>query len=222
MRSNVEALLFDLDGTFADTAPDLAAALNALRAEEGLDPVAPTILRPYTSQGVRGMLHAGWSMAPDHPRYRELYLRFLTHYGKNLCRDTVIFPGIADTLTDCAAQGIPWGIVTNKTQAFTLPLLAALDVPARCDCVVSGDSSPRPKPDPRPLLLAASLCGAAPARCVYVGDDQRDIVAGKAAGMTTVAVRYGYLAPEHPIESWGADLIVDHPRDLKTLVSVPR
>ncbi|MFC5302646.1 HAD-IA family hydrolase [Azospira restricta] len=214
-----QAVLFDLDGTFADTAPDLGAALNALRAELGLAPVDLSVLRPYTSQGVRGMLGAGLGLRPDHPDYPGLHRRFLGHYQQALCVHTRLFDGIAALVDTVERQQLRWGIVTNKSQRFTLPLMHQLGYARRAACLVSGDSSPRTKPHPQPMRLACAVAGCAPERALYVGDDRRDIDAGRAAGMVTVAVRYGYLGDSGPIEEWGADHLVDHPDAIAALLN---
>jgi N-acetyl-D-muramate 6-phosphate phosphatase len=205
----VEAVFFDLDGTFADTARDLGATLNRLRAVEGLAPVPLATLRPHTSSGVRGMLRAGMGITTDDPRYAELHRRYLEIYTDHLCDDTVLFPGMPELVGALEARRLPWGIVTNKPQRFTLPLLERLGYHQRAAAIVSGDSTPTPKPSPASLLLAAAQVGVDPTRCTYVGDDERDIVAGRAAGMRTIAVRYGYLGDGPPLENWGADHIFD-------------
>lgn len=216
----VDAVLFDLDGTFADTAPDLAAALNRLRAELGLLPVPPERLRPVTSQGVRGMLKAGLGMPPEDPLYREYYDRFLHYYSRDICVRTTLFPGVDELLGRLERCGAPWGIITNKAQRFTLPLLDQLGYAKRAACVISGDSARRAKPAPHPMQLACTLIAREPARCLYVGDDLRDIQAGRAVGMATVAVRYGYLGDGDPIEAWGADHLVDHAREIAALAGI--
>lgn len=213
-----EAVLFDLDGTFADTAPDLGAALNALRAELGLPPADLAVLRPFTSQGVRGMLGAGLGMRPDHPDYPRHYQRFLDHYQRALCVHTRLFAGIGELVEMLETSGLRWGIVTNKSQRFTLPLMHGLGYARRAACLVSGDSSPRAKPWPQPMLLACAVAGCLPERTLYVGDDRRDIDAGRAVGMTTVAVSYGYLGDCGPIGEWGADHLVDHPDAIAALL----
>lgn len=210
----IAAVLFDLDGTFADTAPDLGATLNRLRAAHDLAPVPLAGLRPYTSQGVRGMLRAGMGIATDDPRYPGLHAQYLEIYAEHLCDDTVLFPGMAELVTQIEARKLPWGIVTNKTARFTLPLMARLGYRQRAATIVSGDSTPTPKPAPAPMLLAAREAGVDPAGCVFVGDDERDVVAGRAAGMLTIAVRYGYLGDGPPIENWGADLIFDRVEEI--------
>jgi 2-phosphoglycolate phosphatase len=213
-----EALLFDLDGTFADTAPDLAAALNRLRADLDLAPLPLAQLRAYTSQGVRGMLGAGLAMRPGDATYAEFHERYLCFYSEAVCVHSTLFPGIGALVSGLEARDIPWGIVTNKPQRFTLPLLEQLGYAKRAACIVSGDSTPRPKPAPDPMLLACRLIECLPTSCLYAGDDLRDVQAGHAAGMRTVAVRYGYLGDGVPIEAWGADHLVDHASEIAALV----
>ncbi|MDS4073014.1 MAG: HAD-IA family hydrolase [Defluviicoccus sp.] len=214
----IDAVLFDLDGTFADTAPDLGAALNRLRRELGHAPLPLHVLRPYTSHGVRGLLGAGLNVKPDDDGYLELSQRFLAYYRDAICVHTRVFDGMAELVQGLEQRGTKWGIVTNKSQRFTLPLVAQLGYDRRAACIVSGDSAPRPKPHPQPLLLASRITQCAPEHCLYVGDDVRDVVAGRAAGMTTVAVTYGYLGVGQPVESWGADSVVDHPSEILHLV----
>ncbi|MDD5248571.1 MAG: HAD-IA family hydrolase [Rhodocyclaceae bacterium] len=212
------AVLFDLDGTLADTARDLAGALNRLLAEEERAPIPYEMLRPHVSGGARAMLRVGFDLTPADAAYTEFQQRFLAHYESALCVDTVLFDGIAALLDELDARAVAWGIVTNKSQRFTLALAEALGLRRRAACLVSGDSSPRPKPDARPLLLACGLASALPGETLYVGDDLRDIHAGKAAGVTTVAVTYGYLGDGLPIGEWGADHIVDTPAEILALL----
>lgn len=216
----IDAVLFDLDGTFADTAPDLGAALNRLRGELGHAPLPLHIYRPYTSHGVRGLLGVGLNVKPDDDGYLELSQRFLAYYREAMCVRTRVFDGMAELVQGLEQRGTKWGIVTNKSQRFTLPLVAQLGYDRRAACIVSGDSAPRPKPHPQPLLLASRIAQCAPEHCLYVGDDVRDIEAGRAAGMTTVAVTYGYLGVGQPVESWGADTVVDHPSEILPLVGM--
>ncbi|MBT0961931.1 phosphoglycolate phosphatase [Denitromonas iodatirespirans] len=215
-----EAVLFDLDGTFADTAPDLGAALNTLLQEDGRTPVPLEVLRPHTSAGTRGMLRVGYGLTPDAAPYAALAQRFLAHYSTTLCRQTRLFPGIHTLVCALEARGKRWGIVTNKPKRFTEPLLNALPLGPRAACVVSGDSTPRPKPAPDSLLFACEQLNIAPASTLYVGDDLRDIEAGRAAGMPTAAAAWGYLGLDHPIDSWGADWIVDSPEALLDLCNL--
>ena len=214
----IELVLFDLDGTFADTALDLGAALNRLRGEHGLEPLPIDAYRAVTSHGVRGLLKAGFNLAPDHDGYGELAQRFLGHYAQAICVETRMFPGISALVDAIEARGIRWGIVTNKSQRFTLPLVAGLGIGRRATCIVSGDSAPRPKPHSDPLLLAAQIGQTQPQCCIYVGDDFRDIQAGRAAGMFTVAATYGYLGEGEPVEAWGADALISHPEELLAFV----
>lgn len=210
----LEAVLFDLDGTLADTAPDLGGAANILLLEEGRPQQPLAALRPYTSQGVRGLLRAGFGIAPEHPDYARLAQRFLEIYAARLCDETRLFAGIPELLDEVEAQGLAWGIVTNKRQRYTDPLVEQLRLTPRTRCVVSGDTTAATKPSPLPILHACALLGCAPQRTLYVGDDRRDTEAGRAAGCLTVAVAYGYLGDSGPLPDWGADLIIDHPAEL--------
>ena len=206
----IQAVLFDLDGTFADTAPDLARALNVMRAARNLPPVPLEATRSVTSTGARGLLRVGFGMAPEHPEYAAMREEFLTIYTKNLCVETRLFPGMSELLDGIEARGMKWGIVTNKVERLAKPLIEQLALGARCGCVVGGDTAGVTKPHPAPLLAASRLLGIAPDLSVYVGDDLRDVEAGRAAGMKTIAVRYGYLNGGDP-DSWGADAVVDTP-----------
>lgn len=210
----LEAVLFDLDGTLADTAPDLGGAANFLLQEEGRPQQALDLLRPYTSQGARGLLRAGFGIEPDAPGYERLAQRFLEIYAERICQKTVLFDGIPSLLDTLENLGLGWGIVTNKRMRFTDPLVQLLKLTPRTPCVVSGDTTAEAKPSALPILHACKLLGADPARSIYVGDDLRDIQAGRAAGCLTVAVSYGYLGHSGPLESWGADLIIEHPSQL--------
>jgi N-acetyl-D-muramate 6-phosphate phosphatase len=213
-----EAVLFDLDGTFADTAPDLAYALNLMRDARGLPHVPVHATRPVTSSGARGMLSVGFGMAPSDPGYPAMREEFLQLYEANLCRDSRLFPGIPELVTQLQVRSLAWGIVTNKAERYARPLIAALASTMNCRCVIGGDTTPHLKPHPAPLLAAARALDIAPQACMYVGDDARDVHAGQAAGMTTVAVRYGYLNGSSP-DSWGADAVIDHPEDLLRLLA---
>jgi phosphoglycolate phosphatase len=209
-----EAVFFDLDGTLADTAPDLGGALNALRAERGLAALEMSVLRPHVSAGTRGMLGAGFGLKPEDAGYAPLAERFLQHYEQRLCVGTRLFSGIASLLDRLEALGIAWGIVTNKPQRFTVPLVEALGLTARSAATVSGDSAAKPKPAPDTLLLAARLAAVPPANAIYVGDDLRDIQAARAAGMRAIAAAWGYLGDGPGIAKWNADFIADHPHDI--------
>lgn len=209
-----EAVLFDLDGTLADTAPDLGSAANVLLIEEGRLPLGLDALRPYTSQGVRGLLQAGFGIDKSHPDYDRLAQRFLEIYAERLCDQTTLFAGIPELLDALDSLGLGWGIVTNKRMRFTDPLVELLALAPRTNCVVSGDTTAAAKPSPLPILHACDLLRCQPQRALYVGDDRRDIEAGRAAGCLTVAVSYGYLGDGGPLHTWGADLIIDHPAEL--------
>ena len=212
------AVLFDLDGTLADTARDLGAALNRLLAEEGRAAVPYEVLRPHVSGGARALLRTGFGLTPEDAAYPGYLQRFLAHYEAAICVDTVLFAGIAGLLDELDARSIPWGIVTNKAQRFPLAVAKSLGLRERAGCLVGGDVCARPKPDPAPLLLACKLIAATPADTLYIGDDLRDVLAGKAAGIGTVAVSYGYLGDGPPIGEWGADRIVASPAEILDLL----
>jgi phosphoglycolate phosphatase len=207
----IRAVLFDLDGTLADTAPDLASALNRLLAERGRDAVPLAHARRVTSSGARGMLRVGFGIDPQHAEYDALRTRFLDLYAENICRETRLFDGIADLLAALEGRRLPWGVVTNKAERFTFPLLDALGLGARTACVVGGDTTGRAKPHPDPLLHAARALDLAPAACLYLGDDLRDVQAARAAGMPVLAAGYGYLGDEGNPTGWGADAVISHP-----------
>jgi 2-phosphoglycolate phosphatase len=213
-RPAIEAVLFDLDGTLADTAPDLGAALNRVRRDRGLEPVPLAQLRPYASHGARGLIGAGMSVAPGEPAYEGLRDAFLAHYAAALCVDSTLFADIGDVLDALEARALRWGIVTNKATRYTAPLLVSLQLSPRAAAVVCGDTTPFTKPHPAPLTEAASRLGVAPGRCVYVGDARRDIDAGNAAGMRTLVARWGYLEPGDAPDEWPADGVLDAPRAL--------
>lgn len=213
MSEAIKAVLFDLDGTFADTAPDLTYALNVMKAARGLPPSPIEATRPVTSTGGRGMLGVGFGMTPEHPDYLAMRAEFIDIYAQNLCRETVIFPGMAELLSALEAREVRWGIVTNKAEFLARPLIEQLGLAARCAVIVGGDTTGKLKPHPDPLLAAARSLQLAPQACAYVGDDRRDVEAGRAAGMKTLAVRYGYLNGGDP-DAWGADAVVDCPQDV--------
>ena len=213
----IQAVLFDLDGTFADTAPDLARAVNAMRAARGLAPVSVEATRPVTSTGARGLLRVGFDMTPEHADYAAMRAEFLEQYSANLCVETCLFPGMAELIQGIEARGLKWGIVTNKAERYAKPLIEQLQLGGRCGCVVGGDTAGVLKPSPKPLFAACRLLGIEPQAAIYVGDDARDVEAGRAAGMRTVAVRYGYLNGGDP-DSWGADIVVDTPQQVLNLL----
>ena len=210
----LEAVLFDLDGTLADTAPDLGGTINFLLAEEGRPQQPLAALRPYVSQGVRGMLWAGFGISKSHADYERLANRFLDIYASRLCDESQLFDGIAELLDALESMGLHWGIVTNKRMRFTDPLVELLSLSPRTCCVVSGDTTAEAKPSALPVLHACKLLRCSPSRTLYVGDDLRDIQAGRNAGCLTVAAAYGYLGDSGPPETWGADLVIEHPAEL--------
>jgi phosphoglycolate phosphatase len=217
----IRAVLFDLDGTLADTAPDLADALNRLLAERGRAAVPFEHARPVTSSGARGMLRVGFGIDPQHAEYDALRARFLDLYAENICRETRLFDGIGELLAAIEGRGLPWGIVTNKAERFTFPLLAALGLEARTACVVGGDTTGRIKPHPDPLLHAARALGLAPGACLYLGDDLRDVQAARAAGMPVLAAAYGYLGDGGDPAAWGADGVIAHPLETLNHLRMP-
>lgn len=212
------AVLFDLDGTLADTAPDLAGALNALRLQRGLAPLPVEALRPYASAGARGLLGAGLDLRPEHAEYEAHRVAFLDLYEQMLDRDSRLFDGIEPLLSALEDRGIPWGVVTNKSQRFTPRVVAGLGLDRRASVVVSGDTTPHAKPHPAPLLHACAQIGVEPAAAIYVGDDLRDVQAARAAGMPAVAAAYGYLGEAGEVASWGADAVIQQPAALLGLI----
>jgi phosphoglycolate phosphatase len=217
--AEVRAVLFDLDGTLADTAPDLGRALNRLRAEHGLEPLPIGVMRAHASSGARGLLKAGFDLTPESGGYNALRDRFLELYAENLCVDTRLFDGIPELLSRIEARPLPWGIVTNKAKRFTEPLLRTLAIGRRAACVVSGDSTPHIKPHPAPLLEAAMLLALPAGDCVYVGDDLRDVQAARAAGMRFAAAGWGYLGDGADPRTWEADAVISDPREILDLLS---
>jgi phosphoglycolate phosphatase len=214
---DASAALFDLDGTFADTAPDLAAALNRMREEQGLQPLAVAQVRPFASAGARGMVHVGFGAKPGDAEYDALRSEFLEYYGERTCVETRLFPGMQDLLDELEGRRIAWGIVTNKALRFTERILTVLELEPQC--VVGGDSTPHLKPHPASLLLAAEQLKLAPARCFYAGDDLRDIQAARAAGMRSVAVQWGYHHPDSGgPHTWQADAVIERPEELVGLI----
>jgi len=208
-----KAVLFDLDGTLLDTAPDMAGALNALRAMEGLAELPFGEIRPHVSHGAARLIEIGFSCTGG-ARFEHLRERFLELYSRDLACRTRVFPGLDGVLDTMDATGISWGIVTNKPAWLTEPLVDALGLRPRLRCVVSGDTLSRKKPHPEPLLHAASQMGRAPVECVYVGDAERDVRAGRAAGMRTIVAGFGYIGPGEDPATWQADAVVAEPGEL--------
>jgi 2-phosphoglycolate phosphatase len=211
--TRAHAILFDLDGTLLDTAPDMIGALNRLRAEEGLEALPFAAARSSVSHGAVRLVSVGFPAARE-DEFERLRLRFLKLYSENLVEGTRLFAGIEPVLSAFEAEGLPWGVVTNKPAWLTDPLMERLDLARRACCIVSGDTVNERKPHPLPLLHAAAVTGVSPDHCVYVGDAERDIVAGRAAGMQTVVAAYGYLSQDDRPESWNADGIIARPEDV--------
>jgi phosphoglycolate phosphatase len=213
---SVDAVLFDLDGTLVDTAPDLVAVLNRLLAEEGQPPAPYAIARNEASNGAAGLIKLGFGLEPTSEQYEGLRERFLDIYSSAVCvksRPFLSLESILDVASTCA-----WGVVTNKPHSLTVPLLERLGLLDDCACVISGDRLPQKKPHPAPLLLAAEELGVNAERCVYVGDAPRDIEAGRHARMATIVAAYGYIRADLDVSEWGADLIVRRPRDLAAAI----
>ena len=210
----IRGVLFDLDGTLVDSAPDLAAAANRLRGEHGLEPLPLADLRPMVGAGARGMVGVAFGVKPGDSRFEDLRDAFLAHYEAGLLESTQPFPGIEALLQSLERSGTAWGIVTNKATRFTRPLVAGLGLADRAAVVVCGDTTPHSKPHPEPLLAAARSMNLAPSAIVYVGDDQRDAHAAQAAGMRMLVATWGYLGLGEPVEAWGADALVARPQDV--------
>ena len=206
-------VLFDLDGTLLDTAPDLTGALNALRAEHGLPALADGHLVPTASHGSIAMIRRGFDLQPADPRFAPLQQRFLQLYQARISHASRAFAGIDELLEFLEARRIPWGVVTNKPSRLTEPLLAALGYARRAGCIVSGDTLAVGKPDPLPILHACEQLGLAPADCLMIGDAERDIQAGRRAGTLTLVALFGYISGEDRPQRWGADGLIGHPRE---------
>jgi phosphoglycolate phosphatase len=212
--TSTRAVLFDLDGTLIDTAPDLGHALNLQRARHGLPPLDDDLIRPQASHGARGLLAVGFDLAPGDPHFAAMREEFLQLYAENICRHSRPFPGILDLLAELEARELAWGVVTNKPAKFTEPLLSILDLAERAAVIISGDTCPQPKPHPAPLLVAAEHCQAAPAQCLYVGDAARDIEAARAAAMPSLVAGWGYLGSSDAPQDWGALAIIRSPGEI--------
>lgn len=212
------AVLFDLDGTLIDTAPDFIRCLNLLRQQHGLPPLPPEQIRRSVSNGARAMIRIGFGLEPDHEDYAEKHAAFLDLYEAGVAVETTLFEGMDEVLLALEARGIPWGIVTNKPVRFAEPLVAALGLAERCAALVCPDHVTDRKPHPESLHLACRQIRVEPIKSVYVGDHERDIEAGRNAGMRTIAVRYGYIEEPESIERWQADIIADTVNDLAKLL----
>ena len=211
-----DAVLFDLDGTLVDTAPDMVAVLDDLQRNEGQVPLPYATARAHVSNGAAGLIHLAFPDA-DEINHERLRLQYLERYQAAVCVHSTLFPGLAELLDLLDADRCPWGVVTNKPARMTDPLLAGLGLSQRTACAISGDTLEQRKPHPAPLLLASEQTGVAPARTVYVGDAARDVEAGHAAGMVTIAVAYGYISEDDP-QSWNADHIAADTAELTKIL----
>ena len=207
-------ILFDFDGTLADTAPDLGAAANRQRTRAGLEPLPLEVLRPYSSAGARGLLRCALNLMPTDEAYEAHRVQFLKDYEAAMTVDTCLFDGVPELLAQIKHEGMAWGIVTNKATYLATPIVKALGLAQECAVLVCGDTTAHSKPHPLPLLHAAQQAGFDVERCLYVGDDLRDIQAAQAAGMPSIAAAYGYCGPEHPPETWQADHCAYSARDM--------
>lgn len=217
---DIQAVLFDLDGTLIDSAPDLAAAADKMRTDRGLPSLSLAHYRPMAGAGARGMLGIAFGMTPEHPEFLAYREEFFVNYENAMTERTVVFDGVPDMIAAILQAGLTWGVVTNKSSRFTDPLTSAMPLFASAGAIVSGDTTPHAKPHPAPLLEAARRLQVDPVRCVYVGDDERDIVAGLAAGMGTVAATYGYLGQQTDVSRWNAHLHIDAPARLLNYLPV--
>jgi 2-phosphoglycolate phosphatase len=214
MPDSVRAVLFDLDGTLADTARDLGLALNEQRRLHGLAPLPFDAIRPQASHGARGLLKLGFNITPEAPDFPAMRSQYLDLYERHICDRTVLFPGMDEVLRTLERRGLKWGVVTNKPARFTLPLMRALALDSRAACIVSGDTTANSKPHPEPLLAAARQIGVPAPTCLYVGDAERDVEAAIAAEMKVLIADYGYLADDDRPETWGAHGRIAAPQDL--------
>jgi 2-phosphoglycolate phosphatase len=221
MFIDIQAVLFDLDGTLIDTAPDLGAAADKLRTDRGLPSLPLELYRPMAGAGARGMLGVAFGMTPEHPEFPALREEFFRNYEECLTLRTREFEGVSQLIEALLARGLGWGVVTNKAMRFTGPLTRSMPLFATASAVVAGDPTPHSKPHPAPLLEAARLLGVPAGHCVYVGDDERDMLAGRAAGMATVAAGYGYLGSKAEVSSWGADAHILSPLEMLALLQKP-
>ena len=220
MTPAARAVLFDLDGTFVDTAPDMARALNVIRHHHGLAALPLAAIRPHVSHGARGMLDVGFGINPHDKTFVALRDAFYDEYQRNLCVESKLFDGVDSLVDTLEKHNIVWGIVTNKAARFALPIADALGFARRAACIVYGDTTAHTKPHPAPLLHAAALIGVNPAHIIYVGDDERDIQAAHAAGMRGVIAAYGYIAADNDTKAWGAEFSIATPSELRSLLCI--
>ena len=217
---NIAAVLFDLDGTLIDSAPDLGAAADQMRVSRGMPSLALESYRPLAGSGARGMLSVAFGMTPQDPQFDAMREEFFCNYERCMTQRTYVFDGVAEMIRQLTQAGLQWGVVTNKSARFTDPLTRGMPLFVTAGAVVSGDTTPHAKPHPAPLLEAARRLGLEPTRCLYVGDDERDIQAGLAAGMGTVAAEYGYLGDKADTSTWGAHARIKSPLVLLQLLAI--
>lgn len=218
MFQDTDAVLFDLDGTLIDSAPDLGAAADKMRTDRGLEALPLALYRPMAGAGARGMIAVAFGLMPEDAGFGELREEFFSNYESRMTENTSVFEGVADLIARIDQMGLKWGVVTNKSARFTIPLTKAMPLFKTAKTIISGDTTPHAKPHPAPLLEAARQLELAPGRCIYVGDDERDIVAGRAAGMPTVAAAYGYLGKTADTGDWKADATITAPGALLNLL----
>jgi len=216
---NISAVLFDLDGTLIDSAPDLGFAADQMRVSRGLPSLALDVYRPMAGAGARGMLSVAFGMGPQDPQFDAMREEFFCNYERCMTERTYVFDGVAEMVESLLGARLQWGVVTNKAMRFTDPLTRDMPLFSTAAAVISGDTTPHAKPHPAPLLEAARRMGVDPARCMYVGDDERDIQAGLAAGMATVAADYGYLGDKADTAAWGAHARIKSPLELLQLLA---
>jgi phosphoglycolate phosphatase len=216
---DISAVLFDLDGTLIDSAPDLGAAADQMRLDRGMPSLPYEAYRPMAGAGARGMLGVAFGLVMEDPRFDAMREEFFINYERCMTQRTTVFDGVESLIREIGGRQLLWGVVTNKSSRFTDPLTRAMPLFSTAGAIVSGDTTPHAKPHPAPLLEAARRLGLAPERCLYVGDDERDVVAGLAAGMRTVAATYGYLGNRSDTRAWGAHAEINSPMELLQLLA---
>ena len=214
----LRAVLFDMDGTLLDTAPDFIAICQAMRTERGLPAIADKLIRDEISGGARAMVAVTFSMDPESPGFEALRLEFLERYQRDCAVHSKLFDGMAELLADIEKAHLVWGVVTNKPVRFAQPIMEQLGLAERSALLICPDHVTKSKPDPEPLILACKMLDLDPASVLFVGDDLRDIESGRDAGTKTAAVRYGYINPNDNPDHWGADVVVDHPAELRKVL----
>lgn len=214
--TKIKTVLFDLDGTLADTAPDLANALNHVLKLHNYDPLSYETIRPFVSHGGAALVTLGFGKA--HPKFDTIYKELVAHYKANIANETTLFPGMNELLLELEDKNISWGVVTNKPAWLTEPLLDALNLTSRTVSIVSGDTLEQRKPHPAPILLACNQAGNAAHECLYIGDAERDIEAGNAAGMLSIVALFGYIAESDSPETWGAHALINHPNEIISII----